>query len=112
MNKRNIILIAFALFVLHDLAMKFECHHNTLLATCCMLQRVGIIDTQSGIGAMVANHVVEQMRAKEKEAFITNDLPELRRKVELLQLNDQDLSELMNLIEGISKTPRQANNHP
>jgi DNA-binding transcriptional regulator YhcF (GntR family) len=103
MNKRNILLIIVALFVVHDLAVKFECNHNTLLATCCILQQVGIIDNRNTDGPSVTESTVALIREKEKKEFIANDLPGLQRKIELLQLNEQDLSELLNLIKSNSK---------
>lgn len=103
MNKRNRLLIIVALFVVYDLAVKFECNHNSLLATCCILQQIGIIDTHSANGTSVAESTVALIREKEKKEFIANDLPGLQRKIELLQLNEQDLSEVLNLIKSNSK---------
>lgn len=103
MNKRKRILIVFALFVAYNWTLRSEHNDNTLLATCCILQQTGLISNHNGIGSTITGKTVELVREKEKKEFIANELPELRRKVALLQLNEQDLSELLDLIKSNSK---------
>jgi DNA-binding transcriptional regulator YhcF (GntR family) len=67
------------------------------------LQDAGVIDNKRGIGFFVTDNAVELIREKEKKEFFSNELPDFSRKVELLKLTEQDLSELLNLIRSNSK---------
>ncbi|HEY6915072.1 MAG TPA: GntR family transcriptional regulator, partial [Paludibacter sp.] len=71
--------------------------------TYSILQDAGVIDNKRGIGFFVADNAVELIREKEKKEFFHNELPDFIRKVELLKLTEQDLSELLNLIKSNSK---------
>ena len=86
-----------------DLAVEFEVNRNTLLRTYSILQDAGVIDNKRGIGFFVTDNAVELIREKEKKEFFSNELPDFSRKVELLKLTEQDLSELFNLIRSNSK---------
>lgn len=86
-----------------DLAVEFEVNRNTLLRTYAILQDAGVIDNKRGIGFFVTDNAVELIREKEKKEFFSNELPDFRRKVELLKLNAQDLADLLNLIQSNSK---------
>jgi DNA-binding transcriptional regulator YhcF (GntR family) len=86
-----------------DLAVEFEVNRNTLLRTYSILQDAGVIDNKRGIGFFVTDNAVELIREKEKKEFFSNELPDFSRKVELLKLTEQDLSELLNLIRSNSK---------
>ncbi|MFM2291067.1 MAG: hypothetical protein RIS29_880 [Bacteroidota bacterium] len=86
-----------------DLAVEFEVNRNTLLRTYSILQDAGVIDNKRGIGFFVTDNAVELIREKEKKEFFSNELPDFSRKVELLKLTEQDLSELLNLIRANSK---------
>lgn len=86
-----------------DLAVEFEVNRNTLLRTYSILQDAGVIDNKRGIGFFVTDNAVDLIREKEKKEFFSNELPDFSRKVELLKLNEQDLSELLNLIKSNSK---------
>lgn len=83
-----------------DLAVEFEVNRNTLLRTYSILEDAGIIVNKRGIGFFVAANAVELIRASEKAAFFSNELPEFTRKVELLQLTETDLQELLTLIKN------------
>ncbi|HLP05467.1 MAG TPA: GntR family transcriptional regulator [Paludibacter sp.] len=86
-----------------DLAVEFEVNRNTLLRTYSILQDAGVIENRRGIGFFVADKAVEIIRENEKKEFFNNELPDFTRKVELLKLTEQDLSELLNLIKSNSK---------
>lgn len=86
-----------------DLAVEFEVNRNTLLRTYSILQDAGVIENRRGIGFFVADKAVEIIRENEKKEFFNNELPDFTRKVGLLKLTEQDLSELLNLIKSNSK---------
>lgn len=91
-----------------DLAEEFEVNRNTLLRTYALLNDAGIIENKRGVGFFVADDAVERIRTNEKAEFFKNDLPEFLRKVQLLQLTSEDLSELLLTLE---KNTNNENKH-
>jgi len=78
-----------------DLAVEFEVNRNTLLRTYSLLEDAGIITNKRGIGFFVAENALELIHRREREEFFNTDFPEFLKKVELLRLSAEDLSELM-----------------
>lgn len=83
-----------------DLSIEFEVNRNTLLRTYSILQDAGIIENKRGVGFFVSENALELIRTNEKNEFFRNDLPAFTKKVELLKLNEKDLSELITLIKN------------
>lgn len=83
-----------------DLAAEFEVNRNTVMRTYTNLQDAGIFDNKRGIGFFISENAVELVRASEKTNFFSHELPDFIRKVQLLKLNSNDLSELVNEIKN------------
>ena len=78
-----------------DLAEEFEVNRNTVMRTYTILQESGIFDNKRGIGFFVSENAVELVRTNEKTQFFAHELPGFIRKVQLLKLTSNDLSELI-----------------
>jgi GntR family transcriptional regulator len=78
-----------------DLAEEFEVNRNTVMRTYTILQESGIFDNKRGIGFFVSENAVELVRTNEKTHFFAHELPGFIRKVQLLKLTSNDLSELI-----------------
>jgi DNA-binding transcriptional regulator YhcF (GntR family) len=83
-----------------DLAADYEVNRNTVLRTYALLDEAGIFENKRGIGFFVSEQAVEIIQAKEKKEFFQNDLPEFIQKVKLLQLKENDLSELTTVLKN------------
>jgi len=82
-----------------ELAEEFEVNRNTLLRTYSLLNDAGIIENRRGLGFFVSKYAVDILRTNEKEEFFKNEYPSFIKKVELLKLNANDLSDLIKIIE-------------
>jgi DNA-binding transcriptional regulator YhcF (GntR family) len=82
-----------------DLAADFEVNRNTVLRTYALLDEAGIFENKRGIGFFVSERAVDIIQTKEKAEFFQNDLPDFIRKVKLLQLSENDLSDLLTIIK-------------
>jgi DNA-binding transcriptional regulator YhcF (GntR family) len=82
-----------------DLAAEFEVNRNTVMRTYTILQEAGIFDNKRGIGFFISENAVELVRATEKANFFHHELPEFIKKVKLLKLNSNDLTELVTEIK-------------
>ena len=83
-----------------DLAADFEVNRNTVLRTYALLDEAGIFENKRGVGFFVSDKAVKIIRTREKKEFFQNDLPEFTKKVKLLKLTEDDLSELIILIKN------------
>jgi len=83
-----------------DLAAEFEVNRNTVMRTYTNLQEAGIFDNKRGIGFFISENAPELVRASEKSNFFSHELPYFIRKVKLLKLNTNDLSDLVNEIKN------------
>jgi len=83
-----------------DLAADFEVNRNTVLRTYTLLDEAGIFENKRGVGFFVSDKAVKIIRTREKKEFFQNDLPEFVKKVKLLKLTEDDLSELIILIKN------------
>jgi DNA-binding transcriptional regulator YhcF (GntR family) len=82
-----------------DLAADFEVNRNTVLRTYALLDEAGIFENKRGIGFFVSEQAIEIIQDKEKKEFFQNDLPEFIQKIKLLQLTEDDLSELITTLK-------------
>lgn len=85
---------------IRDLAADFEVNRNTVMRTYTILSDAGIFENKRGIGFFVSDEALELVRIREKSTFYEMDLPDLIRKVELLKLTSNDLSELLDVIKN------------
>lgn len=83
-----------------DLAETYEVNRNTLLRTYSILENEGIAINKRGIGFFVTNNAVDLIHAYERKEFFAEELPEIIRKVKLLHLTENDLSELLTIIKN------------
>ena len=82
-----------------DLAAEFEVNRNTVLRTYALLDDAGVFDNKRGVGFFVSENAIELIRATEKAEFFNRDLPVFIEKVKMLQLTENDLSELLTVIK-------------
>lgn len=85
---------------IRDLAADFEVNRNTVMRTYTILSDAGIFENKRGIGFFVSDEALELVRSREKSTFYEMDLPDLIRKVKLLKLTSNDLSELLDVIKN------------
>ena len=82
-----------------DLAAEFEVNRNTVLRTYALLDDAGVFDNKRGVGFFVSENAIELILATEKAEFFNRDLPAFIEKVKMLQLTENDLSELLTVIK-------------
>ena len=78
-----------------DLAAEFEVNRNTVMRTYTNLQEAGIFDNKRGIGFFISENAVDLVISNEKANFFSHELPDFIRKVRLLKLNTNDLTDLV-----------------
>jgi len=83
-----------------DLAGELGVNPNTVMRSYFELQSRGIIDNKRGIGYYVADDAVDIIHKLKKKEFFENDLPDLIRKAQMLEIN---ISEIMPHFESLSK---------
>lgn len=83
-----------------ELAADYEVNRNTVLRTYALLDESGVFENRRGIGFFVSANAVDLIRKSEKEAFFREDLPEFIQKVRLLQLNETDVTALINELKN------------
>ncbi len=74
-----------------DLAGVLQVNPNTVMRTYTYLQDKGIIYNKRGIGFFVSTDAPSKISNMEKDNFINNELPELFRKMELLNIKFEEL---------------------
>jgi DNA-binding transcriptional regulator YhcF (GntR family) len=84
---------------IRDMAVDFEVNSNTVLRSYTMLSDAGVIENKRGIGFFVTEDAEQKIRERKKNEFFKTDLPEFIGKIQLLKLNKDDLSDLLNVIE-------------
>jgi len=82
-----------------DLSAEFEVNRNTLLRTYALLDDAGIFDNKRGVGFFVSENAIDLIKASEKAEFFSNELPVFIQKVKLLDLKEEDLTELLTIIK-------------
>ncbi len=75
------------LISVRELASEIEVNPNTVARTYAMLSEMGIIYNQRGIGYFITANAQEKCISLLKQEFIENELPELFRKMNLLDLD-------------------------
>ena len=56
-------------------------------------QNDGLVEVQRGVGMYVVRGAAERLRAREREAFLTSEWPQIRARIEQLGLNPAELVE-------------------
>lgn len=76
-----------------EMAVNIEVNPNTVMRTFNYLQDKGIIFNKRGIGYFVSDEGFEKTKALRKENFMNQELPNLFKKMELLNLTLEDVQE-------------------
>lgn len=74
-----------------ELAVDMEVNPNTVMRAYAFLQEQGIIFNKRGIGYFVSSDGLEITRNLYKSNFIKNDLPQLFRTLDLLEMKFDEL---------------------
>ncbi len=83
-----------------ELAVDLEVNRNTVMRSYSLMEEEGILENKRGIGFFVATGAKRSLLKIQKQAFFAQDLPELLHKVEVLQLNSEDLALLIQSIQS------------
>jgi len=85
---------------IRELAVATEVNPNTVMRTYTYLQNQGIIYNERGIGYFVASDASAKIAAIKREEFMTNDLPELFRKMDLLGIGVEEIERRYRIYKG------------
>jgi len=55
-------------------------------------QNDGLVEVQRGVGMYVVRGAAERLRAREREVFLSQEWPEIRKRMEQLGLNPAELA--------------------
>ena len=70
-----------------ELAVLLEVNTNTVVKTYDLLLQWGIIYTRRGLGYFVTENALQEIRHTRGERFMNENLPELFRQMELLEIS-------------------------
>jgi DNA-binding transcriptional regulator YhcF (GntR family) len=76
------------------LAIELEVNPNTVMRTYSFLQDKNIIEMQRGVGYFVSNRARKQALEFKKEEFLTIDLPNVFKSMDLLDIGLDDISQI------------------
>jgi GntR family transcriptional regulator len=79
---------------IRELAESIQVNPNTVMRTYGYMEDQGIIHNQRGIGFFLADTAYETTRELKRKSFVSRDLPQLFRTMDLLRLGLDDLSNL------------------
>lgn len=79
---------------IRELAISLAVNPNTVMRTYSFLEEKAIIEMQRGIGYFVADNARKHTLEFKKEEFLTNDLPQVFRSMELLNIDLENFSYL------------------
>lgn len=85
---------------IRELAVSTEVNPNTVMRTYTYLQNQGIIYNERGIGYFVASDASAKIAAIKREEFMTNDLPELFKKMDLLGIGVEEIERRYGIYKG------------
>jgi DNA-binding transcriptional regulator YhcF (GntR family) len=78
-----------------ELGVALEVNPNTALRAYDFLQNKEIILNKRGIGYFAADNAIAQVKRYKKQQFIENDLPELLKTMQLLEMDFAELEKVM-----------------
>ena len=88
------------IFSVRELAAQIEVNPNTIMRTFSHLQEMGIIYNKRGIGYFVSQGASKKIKDMQKLEFIKQELPEVFKKMELLQIDFVELEEIYKSINS------------
>ena len=79
---------------IRDLAISLGVNPNTVTRTYAFLEEKNIIEMQRGIGYFVAKNAYKNVIELKKAEFLTKDLPQLFKTMDLLHINLKSVQQL------------------
>lgn len=79
-----------------ELAVTLAVNPNTVLRAYAYLEEKNIIATQRGIGYFISDDALHAVIAIKKKEFLTADIPQIMRAMQLLQIDLDDFKEIYN----------------
>ncbi len=79
---------------IRELAESIEVNPNTVVRTYAYLQDQGLIQNQRGIGYFLTDRAYEVTATLKRQSFVSRDLPQLFRTMDLLRMSFEDLRQL------------------
>ena len=79
---------------IRELAVNLAVNPNTVVRTYAFLEEKGIIEMQRGICYFAAEHARNQALKLKKEEFLTEDLPQIWKAMDLLNISFEDFKQL------------------
>jgi GntR family transcriptional regulator len=76
---------------IRELAESMEVNPNTVMRTFGYLEEQGIIHNQRGIGFFLGDRAFETTRELKRKRFVSRDLPQVFRTMDLLRMGLEDL---------------------
>ncbi|WP_129717966.1 GntR family transcriptional regulator [Pedobacter sp. SYP-B3415] len=76
-----------------ELAVNLEVNPNTVMRAYEHLQQLNIIFTKRGMGYFVTDNAMQELKKIKKDAFITEELPVMLRKIVLMGIDFEDIRE-------------------
>ena len=77
-----------------EMAANVQVNPNTVMRTFSHLQDRGIIFNKRGIGNFVSDDALEKIKEMKKQEFIQNQLPEIFKMMELLDISFDELKKI------------------
>lgn len=77
-----------------EMAANVQVNPNTVMRTFSHLQEKGIIYNKRGIGNFIADDALGKIKEMKKQEFIQNQLPELFKMMDLLNISFDELKEI------------------
>ena len=79
---------------IRELAESIEVNPNTVMRTYGYMEDQGIVHNQRGIGFFLADGAYETTRELKKRIFVSRDLPQVFKTMDLLRMGFDDLRDL------------------
>ena len=76
---------------IRELAESIEVNPNTVMRTFGYMEDQGIIHNQRGIGFFLSDRAFETTRELKRKRFVSRDLPQIFRTMDLLRMGMEDL---------------------
>ena len=83
-----------------EMAATVQVNPNTIQRSYNYLQEQEIIVNQRGIGFFVADDALEKTQSLKKSSFVKQELPQVFKTMNLLEMNFDDLKEIYKKISG------------
>ncbi len=77
-----------------EMASNIQVNPNTVMRTYSYLQEKEIIFNKRGIGYFIALDALQKIKSMKKEEFLKNQLPEIFKMMDLLEITIEDIQKL------------------